>query len=436
MNCTQARDYIRNLNRFGMRLGLERVERMLSLMGNPERGFRSILVGGTSGKGSTCAMLGSVLKEAGYKVGLFTKPHLFDFRERISVNGGMISEGDLLRLVKRLKPLAERAGKGSETPTFFEFLTALAFEYFREKKIDIAVLEVGLGGRLDATNVVDAEVSVITNVSLEHTDVLGKTVEKVTREKAGIVKKGGTLVTGSDSPKVLRILREACKGRKAKFLRASKLEGTESSPKGNSFEFQGSRINVPLAGRYQLRNIGCVLTVLDSLGEKIPPGAVKKGLENVKWPGRFELMEGKPLVLLDGAKDVEALKRVGESLDLLDYERLYTVLGVSRGKKIPEMVREISRKTDFFLVTRHDVAGRAAGLETLIREADRNGRPFLVIENVKEAVEKAKSLAGENDLILVTGSLFTVAEARELWFRKNPRFGRELNESLKELSTR
>ncbi|UCC91377.1 MAG: bifunctional folylpolyglutamate synthase/dihydrofolate synthase, partial [Candidatus Aenigmatarchaeota archaeon] len=165
MNYDQAKDYIQHLNMFGMKLGLERIKNLLSRLGNPERGFRSILVGGTSGKGSTCVMIGSVLKEAGYRVGVFTKPHLWDFTERIVVDGERISEKDFIRFAEKVKPFADNVTKEIESPTFFEFLTALAFEYFREKEIEIAVLEVGLGGRLDATNVVNPEVSIITNVS-------------------------------------------------------------------------------------------------------------------------------------------------------------------------------------------------------------------------------------------------------------------------------
>ena len=431
MNHDQARDYIQHLNMFGIKLGLGRIEHLLSLLGNPERSFRSILVGGTSGKGSTCVMLGSVLKEAGYRVGVFTKPHLWDFRERITINGKMISDRDFVRLAEKIKPFADSIGKETESPTFFEFVTSLAFEYFREKKIDFAVLEVGLGGRLDATNVVVPDVSVITNVSLEHTDILGKTIEKITKEKAGIIKENGILVTGSDNPKVLGILKEICRERKARFIRAKKLENAKSFPNGNTFEFKGSRISVPLAGKFQLRNISCALTATNSLNMKIPATAIKKGLERVKWPGRFEIVNEKPLILLDGAKDQESLKSVQESLDLLDYERLYTVLGVSNDKLIPQMVKEISRKTDFFILTKHKVTGRSTEPETLRKETEKHEKPFLIVNDVKDAVKKARQLANKNDLVLVTGSLFTVAEARELWFPVKTGMGREFNENVK-----
>jgi dihydrofolate synthase/folylpolyglutamate synthase len=417
---------------FGIKLGLERIEHLLSSLGNPEKGFRSILVGGTNGKGSTCVMLGSILKEAGYKVGVFTKPHLWDFTERISVNGKRISEKDFVSFVEKIKPFADKTGKEIENPTFFEFVTSLAFEYFREKKIDFAVLEVGLGGRLDATNVVNPEVSIITNVSLEHTDILGKTIGKITKEKAGIIKGEGILVTGSENPKVLKTLKRICKERGAKFLKGMELKNAKSFSNGNSFEFERTRIFVPLAGRYQLSNIGCALAAINSLNKKIPVRAMKKGLEKVKWPGRFEIVNEKPLVLLDGAKDPESLSKVVESLDMLDYERLYTVLGVSKDKSIPEMVEEISKRTDFFILTKHKVMNRGADLEILRKEVEKQEKPFLIFDDVKNAVKKAEGLANKNDLILVTGSLFTVAEARELWFENKAGMGREFNENMKQ----
>lgn len=430
MNYDQAKDYIQHLNMFGIKLGLERIENLLSLLCNPEKSFRSILVGGTSGKGSTCVMIGSILKEAGYNVGVFTKPHLWDFRERITVNGKSISESDFVRLVKDIKPFAEKVSKKIESPTFFEFVTALAFEHFMEKETDFAVLEVGLGGRLDATNVVNPEVSIITNVFLEHTDILGKTIEKITKEKAGIIKQKGILVTGSDNPEVLEILKKTCRERKAKFLVGMKLKNVKSFPDGNTFGFQGSKIRVPLAGKFQLGNIGCALAAINSLSSKIPPRSIKNGLEKVKWPGRFEIVNKKPLVLLDGAKDPESLNKVIESLDMLRYERLYTVLGVSKNKSIPNMIKEISKKTDFFILTKHKVMGRGAKPEILRKEVEKHNKPFLIFEDVKKAVKKAIKLADRNDLVLVTGSLFTVAEARELWFKNKAKMGREFNENF------
>jgi dihydrofolate synthase/folylpolyglutamate synthase len=429
MNYRGATEYIQNLNKLGIKLGLDRVKRLLDLLGNPQNAFRSILVGGTSGKGSTTVMIGSVLKEAGFRTGVFTKPHLFDFRERIAVDGETITEKDFVRLVEKIKPLAERMRRESEYPTFFEFVTAMAFEYFREKNVGFAVLEVGLGGRLDATNVAKAEVSVITNVSLEHTEILGPTVEKIAVEKAGIVKENGILVDGSDDPKVLPVLEKICVDRNSRFVKAGKLKNAESTEQGNGFELDGVKIFVPLAGRYQLKNISCALAAIASLDEKIPARTIKKGLEKVRWPGRFEIVYERPRALLDGAKDSESIKCLMDSLDLITYGKLYCVFGVSNDKKADAMVNEASKKSDFFILTKHGVMGRGMEPELLAKEVKKCKKEFLIVPDVKSAVRKAIEIAGKNDLVLVTGSLFTVAEARELWFGGHAKMGREFNEN-------
>ncbi|MFH1237202.1 MAG: folylpolyglutamate synthase/dihydrofolate synthase family protein [Candidatus Aenigmatarchaeota archaeon] len=430
MNYAEATGYIQRLNKFGMKLGLERVERLLGLLGNPQKSFRSVLVGGTSGKGSTTVMIGAVLREAGYRTGVFVKPHLSDFMERISIDGKMISERDFVSLVGKIKPFAERMRGEGESPTFFEFITAVAFEYFREQRVQFAAVEVGLGGRLDATNTLTPDVCVITHVSLEHTDILGNTVEKIAREKAGIVKMGGILVTGANE-KALTVIEKICSERKAKLIKAAKLNNVESSEKGNSFDFEGMRIFIQMAGRFQINNAACALAALRALKPKISLDAIKKGFEKTRWIGRFELVNWHPKVLLDGAKDVTSMRSLAESLDLIKYDKLYTVFSASKDKLVPQMMAAIAVKTDFFVLAGHKVMGRAAGPEELAKEAKKHGKDFLVIEDVKSAVRKAIALAGDGDLILVTGSLFAVGEARELWFRKKARMGREFNENVR-----
>ncbi|MCX6818297.1 MAG: bifunctional folylpolyglutamate synthase/dihydrofolate synthase [Candidatus Aenigmarchaeota archaeon] len=430
MNYAEATGYIQRLNKFGMKLGLERVERLLELLGNPQKSFRSILVGGTSGKGSTTVMIGSVLREAGYRTGVFVKPHLSDFRERISVDGKMIPESDFVRLVGKIKPLAERMSVESEGPTFFEFITAVAFEYFCEQRVQFAAVEVGLGGRLDATNTLIPDVCIITHVSLEHTNILGDTVEKIAREKAGIIKRGCVLVTADKNKDVLRLLEKTCAERGAKFLRAPEIRNAISTSAGNEFIFEGESIFVALAGRFQLENIACALAAIRSLGE-IPVKAIKKGLANTKWPGRFELVSKRPFVLLDGAKDVASTRSLTGSLNLIKYNKLYTVFGVSDDKLFPEMLRELAGATDFFIFTKHKMLNRGVEPSELARYAGKQNKNFIIVNDVKDAVRKAMKLAGKNDLVLVTGSLFTVGEAREIWFRKKSRMGREFNENVK-----
>ncbi|MCK5022584.1 MAG: bifunctional folylpolyglutamate synthase/dihydrofolate synthase [Candidatus Aenigmarchaeota archaeon] len=430
MNYEESKDYIMHLNKFGMKLGLDRVEKILSYIDNPEKKFRSILVGGTCGKGSTVTMISSILRETGLIVGTFVKPHLFDFRERISVNGEMISETDFVRLVEKVKPFTEMVGKDFEKPTFFEFTTAVAFDYFAEKNVDIAVVEVGLGGRLDATNVLNPDVSVITNVSLEHTDILGDTVEKIAVEKGGIIKQNGTLVVYSDNIKVIDVVTKLCNSKNAKLITALELSNPVSIPKSNSFDFENTRINVPLGGKYQLNNIACALSAVLSMPEKIPTSAIKQGLENVKWPGRFEIVSDNPTIILDGAKDPTSMEKVMESLNMLKYEKLYTVISMSKDKIVSKIMEHAAKKTDHFILTKHNVLNRAVLPADLSKEAEKFEKEFTIVEDVKRAVEKAMEMAGPNDLILITGSLFTVAEAREMWFPNKANFGREFNENI------
>jgi dihydrofolate synthase/folylpolyglutamate synthase len=430
MNYEQTKAYILGLNKLGIKLGLERVQKLLALLGNPQDSFRSLLVGGTSGKGSTTVMIGSVLREAGYRTGVFTKPHLFDFTERIAVDGEAISEKDFVRLVEKIKPFADKVSEAFEKPTFFEFVTAMAFEYFREKKVELAVLEVGMGGRLDATNVVRPEVAIITHVSLEHTDILGETLEKIAKEKAGIIKESGLLVTAEGNPKVLSLFEKICRERRARMIVAPELEKARSYANGNTFELDGQEIRVHMGGRFQLKNISCALAALKALDARIPAKAIKGGFEKVKWPGRFEMINERPQVLLDGAKDFDSMKNLMASLDLITYEKLYTVFSASKDKMIPQMMKEANSKTDFFVLTKHGVLDRGTEPEDIAREIAKYGKRFLIVSDVKSAVRKAMDLASKKDLVLVTGSLFTVAEARELWLSKKTKMGREFNENV------
>ncbi len=306
----------------------------------------------------------------------------------------------------------------------------MALEYFREKKVAFAVLEVGLGGRLDATNAVKPEVSVITHVSLEHTDILGETLEKIATEKAGIIKENGILVTGEEKPKVLSLFEKICRERRAKLLVASGLKNAKSYADCNSFELDSQEICVHMGGRFQLKNISCALAALKALDARIPSQAIKKGLGKVRWPGRFEMINAKPQVLLDGAKDFDSMKNLMDSLDLVKYEKLYTVFSASKDKLIPQMIKEANSKTDFFVLTKHGVMGRGAEPEDIAREVAKYAKPLLIVNDVKGAVRKAMDIASKKDLVLVTGSLFTVAEARELWLSKKTKMGREFNENV------
>jgi dihydrofolate synthase/folylpolyglutamate synthase len=304
------------------------------------------------------------------------------------------------------------------------------------------VLEVGMGGRLDATNVVKPLVSVITNVSLEHTKILGDTVLKIAKEKAGIIKENGISITATEDDDVFSLFKKICEEKNSRIFRVGKeikfqklnsnLDGQEFNI--NSFDSNYDNLFIPLLGNYQLSNAACTIGLIDALRFHdiiIPEEAIRKGLKKVEWPGRLEIVQRKPLVVLDCAKDPTAIRKLKETvLENFNYEKLILVISISSDKNIPSMMNEIVPISDFVVLTKHKVMNRGADPNTLAREVKKHSKNFMIVEDVKDAVEKALSLSKNNDLVLVTGSLFTVGEAREIWFKDvNNRWGRELNES-------
>jgi len=419
-------NYLYSLRNRGAKLGLERMERLVEALGSPQHHFRSIVVGGTSGKGSTVAMTASILQEAGFRVGMFTSPHLSNLTERIMVDGNEIQEKELERIVTDIRKTIEKM-KG-EPPTFFETITAAAFLYFKEQKVDFAVLEVGLGGRLDATRVASPVLSIITNISLEHTKILGDTVEKIAMEKAGIIE--NILITAADDD-ASAVFEDVCKKKNSKMIRVGEISRKTSAMKGQEFsaivEGKEYHASIPLLGRHQLENAGCAIAAARALD--IPEDAIRKGLGKVSWPGRLEIVQQHPLVVLDCAKDATAMKRLRESLDDFEYEKLVLVLGISSDKDIKSMVNSIVPKADKVVITSHKVMERAADPAAIAKHITKE---HIIIKDVKAATKNAISMAGKNDMVLVTGSVFTVADARGIWHEKKGRWGTDLNEIPKQ----
>ena len=423
----------------GGKLGLEREMGLLLRLGEPQRGMRVILVGGTSGKGSTAAMIASVLQEAGYRVGRFTKPHLSRFTERICVDGAEISEKDVAKLTDRVKNAA--ASLKGEKPTYFEIVVAIALCYFAEGKVDFAVLEVGLGGRLDATNVCEAPVSVITNISLEHAGILGNTVEKIAFEKAGIIKENGVLVTAADHG-ACHVFRRVYRERNARMIMVGReivVEKIDSDLNGQTFSasFLGRHIgnfSIPLLGDCQLENAACAIGAIYALrkqGIAVSSAQMHDGLKKTKWPGRMEIVRKKPLVILDCAKDANAMGRLCKEVTRLKKRRLILVLGISSDKEWEKMLEKIVPAADINIASQHKVNKRAVDAEEIAAVAKKLGaKKILVVRDIRKAVKKAVSLAKADDLVLVTGSVFTVGEARDIWFPVK-RSERSLNETPK-----
>ena len=429
MSYDEALGWLFGIKRFGSKLGLKYISHLLGLIGNPQEDFKSVHVAGTSGKGSTTAMIASILGAAGYKVGMFTSPHLSSFTERIVVDGRQIPVEYVVRVVNEIKPHVDQMARDPELrhPTFFEVVTAMAFKYFAEQRVDLAVVEAGMGGKLDATNVVHSLVSVITNVSLEHTDVLGKTALEIAEKKAGIIKEGGVLITATEDDEVFALFSEVCKRKGSRIFRVGKdirFRKLCSSLEGQSFQIDGlvnrfDALFIPLLGDHQLLNAASAVGAVEALGFhgiKILREAIEEGLRSVRWPGRLEIVQRHPMVVLDCAKDPEAARAVKEALSKeFRYDRLIAVVSISSDKHIPAMIEQLAQVADLFLITSHGVMGRAADPALIAEEVKQHSKPYEIVANVRGAVKRAMELASEDDLICVVGSVFLVGEARELW---------------------
>jgi dihydrofolate synthase/folylpolyglutamate synthase len=404
--------YLYGLEKFGTHFGLDNVSWILSVLGNPQHALKAVHVGGTNGKGSVCAMLSSMLAAAGYRVGQYTSPHLMSFTERIVVDGRPIDEPELVGLAATMKEEIEKEDV-HRFFTFFDFTTALAFSYFRQREVDISVVEVGLGGRLDSTNVINPLLTVITNVGMDHTDQLGNTLAGITREKAGIIKEKTAVVSG-----VIGEAREIIE--EAALQQASPLYTL-----GGDFDFvrnadqvmdyRGIKRRLPglyvnLKGDHQLANAAlslCASEVLEEYGFSVPGGAIRDGLAGAEWPGRMEVLRKRPVILLDGAHNPEGMGALKRYIDSHYRCRKILVFGVMRDKDYHTMLREITPGVDTLILT------KPQGERALPPQAMTGymGTAFLT-ENVRDALVLAKEMSTDDDLILITGSLFTVGEAR------------------------
>ncbi|MBS7610921.1 bifunctional folylpolyglutamate synthase/dihydrofolate synthase [Candidatus Bathyarchaeota archaeon] len=437
-------EYIYNLKRLGSKLDLRNIRRLLKLIGNPQNSFKSILVGGTNGKGSTATMIASILMEEGFKVGLFTKPHLLSYTERFTINGVPISEEDVVRIFYELKPCMERMSlcKRYRHPSFFEATVALAFKYFCEQNVDVAVVEVGLGGRLDATNVLNPLVSVITNIHLEHTKILGDTVEKIAWEKAHIIKPDGLAITATDRKEAYKVISRIARRRRAKLFRVGSdltFNVKRADLNGEVFDLKSlttyyENLKVKMLGLHQVVNGAIAVGAVELLrfrGLEVSEESIRRGLEEAFIPGRFEVVQKSPMVILDCAKDPAAASTLkNEYLRLFNPRKAILVVSISSDKDYKNMVKEFCSFSKTVIACRHKVMDRGLNPNVLASEAEKHGRTAMVVDDVKEAVKEALKITSNDDVIVVTGSVFTVGEARELWFNKVSLIGREFNESI------
>jgi dihydrofolate synthase/folylpolyglutamate synthase len=414
----QSLDYLYGLEKFGMIFGLTQVERILEAIGNPHREVQAIHIGGTNGKGSTAAMMASILQKEGYRVGLYTSPHLIRFTERIKVNGNEIEKEEVAALAGWMRERIEEAGIVPPF-TFFDFTTAMALYYFQQRMVDMTVLEVGLGGRLDSTNVVDPLLSIITNISKDHEAYLGKSILKIAGEKAGIIKKGRPLITAVTQPQILRLFSKVCRERGSLYFRVGKefryvwTEDEEFHYEGLHRKLWGLHLN--LRGFHQIINATTALgamEVLEDLGYPVSTDAMVEGLREVDWPGRLEVVSFSPKVVLDGAHNPAGALVLKESLKKeFQYQHLVLLIGVMKDKDIESILHLLAPLADHILLTKPN-NDRAAPPALLKKVLGRNGKRAEIIEDLKEAIERGLSITGQEDLLCITGSLYTVGEAR------------------------
>jgi dihydrofolate synthase/folylpolyglutamate synthase len=428
MDYQEALDYLlrfadyERLPRSGIVWDLRRIERLLQRLGNPQYAARTVHIAGTKGKGSTAAMIESILNQAGYRTGLFTSPHLLSFTERIKSNGEPIAEDDWARLTVLIQPGVEAVneeGAFGELTTF-EILTAMSFLYFREIAADYQVIEAGLGGRIDATNVVNPEIGVITSISYDHTDVLGDTLAEIAREKAGIIKPGSVVISAPQFPEAGEVIERVCREEGVRLVKA----GTDITWRrggfteiGQDFRVQGLsgeyELKLPLLGEHQLENAALAVAAAEVLvekGAKISAESIAAGLGNVSCPGRLQVLRCDPWLIVDEAHNAYSMQKMGLALrGYFSYEKLVLVLGFGNDKDVGGMVAEAARIADdiILVASRHPKSIRP---EVLVDKFAAHGKSARIAESVPAAVSTALSEAGKDDLVVAAGSVFVIAE--------------------------
>jgi dihydrofolate synthase/folylpolyglutamate synthase len=413
-------EYLYGLQKHGMKFGLDNIRRLMTAFGNPHRLFPSVHVAGTNGKGSTSSMIESILRTGGIKTGLFTSPHLVNFTERIKINGQEISEEDVIHLADEVRSAANKIRDFS--PTFFEVVTAMAFLHFIRLKVDWAVIEVGLGGRLDATNIIKPEASVITSIGLDHCEFLGRNLKEIAEEKAGIIKDAVPVVTAEQPPEVMEIIeRRASIKKSALFRYGSEFSSHQISEAPRCFLYQGGRayddIKLPLPGEHQVVNASMAIKTIEIILEKFPGITldIKKGIESVKWPGRIEMIRDYPPVLIDGAHNPQAAHALSAYLKKVlsvKYRRIILVMGVMGDKDVEGILRPLLPLASE-IICASPAYGRAASPSLLASHAVSMGYSPRTALSVSGALKMAEDLFLPGDIIVVTGSFYTIGEAKE-----------------------
>lgn len=426
-------EFIHGLNKFGMNFGLSRTERILELLGNPHKDIKLIHIAGTNGKGSTTAIINSILREAGYKVGMYTSPFIEEFGERIQINGEKIPNEALIRVVQKVKELIPVViEEGFDSPTEFEFITCVMFKYFSEEKVDFGVIEVGLGGRLDSTNVITPLVSVITSISYDHMNILGEDIKAIALEKSGIIKDKIPVVVYPQEEEVLEIIEKVARERNASVIYTSKQEVQyidivhEKERSCQIFK----RINnekeityeLPLLGEHQIYNCNTAISVIEVLKNKyefeITEEKIVDGIKKVEWMGRMEILKRDPFVVIDGAHNIDGIRALNKNIKkYFNYKDKVLILGILADKQVDEMIREIclDAKEVIAVTPNSDRAELGEDLCNRISTFGVNTRYF---SSYQEAYDYAYSKVKLEDLLIISGSLYMIGDMRKI-IRKN-----------------
>ncbi len=424
MNYKEAVSYLNGLSRFGSRPGLTTIQYLLYLIGNPEKRLKVIHIAGTNGKGSTSSMLAKGLTKIGYKVGLYTSPHLFSIRERIKIDGTDITEEEFATLVEKIIPYVERVSRkeGCFHPTFFETLTAMAFWYFAEKKVDISIIETGMGGRFDATNVTYPLISLITHIARDHTNFLGWEIEKIAEEKCGIIKGGIPVVSGIQDDGVKEVITtfSSYKGSPFYILNSGKVSHISLTENGTDFVYKDEKgvsynVCIPLIGYHQAENAALSIYASEILRKHwdydFPLSRFIESLREVKWPGRFQIVSKRPYIILDGAHNLDGVKRLVETLEsLFPNRKTVIVSGILKDKEYREMAKLLAPFAKKIVVTTPE--SERALSPSVLKETFSlyTDVPIDIIPNPIEAFKHAKEGLSSHDILLVTGSLYLIGK--------------------------
>lgn len=426
MNYKEALNYINDKDKFGSRLGLDIMGKLLELLGNPHLDINYIHVAGTNGKGSTSAYLATILKETGYRVGLFISPYLERFNERISVNGKDISDNRLGEITSIIKDKIEiMLDEGYEHPTTFEIVTAIAFIYFKEKELDYVILEVGLGGREDSTNIIeDSIVSVITTIDYDHIDILGDTLAKIAYEKAGIIKENGLVISYPQQEEANQVIKKVCLEKSAELVEYSmeNIQIKDVGEFGGIFDFQYKNsiyenLKITLIGKHQIYNASLALMTILILKDRglidIEEKHIRNGLQKTEWKGRLEILKRNPTFLIDGAHNLQGAQTLVDSLKKFKYDRLILGIGILKDKDVEHIAETIIPLVDDIVITEVDIPRKmeAESLKKIFKKYNKN---IYIKKNISEAIDKTYQLAKKDDLIVFGGSLYLIGDVRKI----------------------